>query len=105
MGDALETIADDLSELLDEDVREVIASVDAAADAFTILAQDGDRMLRRNEDAIESFTHQGLAQLGYMVVEMRQLIATLDRVAQRIESDPSGFLFGGSAAAEIEVPD
>ncbi len=105
MGEALATISVNLSELLDDDIREVIASVDAAADAFTILAMDGDRILRRNEDAIESFTHQGLSQLGYMVVEMRQLISTLDRVAQRIESDPSGFLFGGSTAAEIDVPD
>ncbi len=105
MGDALEAISGNLNELLDDDIREVIASVDAAADAFTILALDGDRVLRQNEDAIESFTHQGLSQLGYMVVEMRQLISTLDRVAQRIESDPSGFLFGGSSAVEIDVPE
>jgi len=103
-GDALVSMSDNIDELIDSDVREVLASVDEAADAFTILAQDGDRILRQNEDAVEAFTHQGLAQLGYMVVEARQLISTLDRVAQRFESDPSGFLFGGgTTTAEVEV--
>lgn len=105
-GDALVSMSDTINTLVDEDVREVLASVDEAADAFTVLAQDSDRILRQNEAAVEAFTHQGLAQMGYMVVEARQLIQTLDRVAQRFESDPSGFLFGGgSTTAEVEVPE
>jgi len=88
------------------DFHDAVLAITEAADAYTILAQDADRFLRRNEDAVESFTHQGLAQLGYMVVEARQLISTLDRVAQRFESDPSGFLFGGGATtAEVDLPE
>jgi len=105
MADDIASIASTASELLDSDVREAINSVDAAADAFALLATDADLLLRRNEDAISSFTHQGLSQLAYLVVESRQLISTLDRVAQRLESDPSGFLFGGGqTTVEVNVP-
>lgn len=105
MADDVASIASTANELLNEDVREAIGSIDAAADAFALLATDADNVLRQNEDAISSFTHQGLSQIGYLVVEARQLISTLDRVAQRLESDPSGFLFGGGATtAEISVP-
>ncbi len=106
MADDVGSIAATTDELLNEDVRETIASIDLAANAFANLADDADRILRRNEDAVESFTHQGLAQLGYMVTESRSLIATLDRVAQRFESDPSGFLFGGGqTTGEVEIPE
>ena len=98
-------IASTANELLNEDLREAIGSVDNAADAFALLATDADNMLRQNEDAIFTFTHQGLSQIGFLVVEARQLISTLDRVGQRLESDPSGFLFGGGATtAEVDVP-
>ncbi len=106
MADDVASIASTANDLLNEDVAEAIGSINEAAEAFTVLANDADNMLRRNEDAVFSFTHQGLAQLGYLVVESRQLITTLDRVAQRFESDPSGFLFGGGeTTAEISVPD
>lgn len=106
MSEDVASIADTADELLDEDVRETIASVNETAQAFTLLATDADRILRRNEAAIESFTNQGLSQLGYMVTESRSLIATLDRVAQHFESDPGGFLFGGGQTTnEVNVPD
>ena len=105
-SETLVSVSESIDQLLDDDVRRAIASVTEAADSYTILAQDADRFLRRNEDAVEAFTSQGLAQMGYMVVEARQLISTLDRVAQRFESDPSGFLFGGGqTTAEVSVPD
>ncbi len=110
--ESLSLFADSLGQTSDQivsmsdDISDAIASITDAADSYTILAQDADRFLRRNEDAVEAFTHQGLAQFGYLVVEARQLISTLDRVAQRFESDPSGFLFGGgTTTAEVDLPE
>jgi phospholipid/cholesterol/gamma-HCH transport system substrate-binding protein len=110
--DSLSAFADSLGQTSDtlvamsDDFHEAVLSINEAAESYTILAQDADRFLRRNEDSVEAFTQQGLAQFGYMIVEARQLISTLDRVAQRFESDPSGFLFGGgTTTAEVDVPD
>ncbi len=109
---SLAAFADSLGETSDtlvamsDDFHTAIISITDAADSYAILAQDADRFLRRNEDSVEAFTQQGLAQFGYMIVESRQLISTLDRVATRFESDPSGFLFGGgTTTAEVDVPE
>ena len=73
------------------------------AEAYEILADDVSRLIRSNEDAVNTFTGQGLAQFAFFLTEARQLVASLERVAQRLESDAPGFLFGASTATEVEA--
>ncbi|SLN37586.1 MlaD family protein [Oceanibacterium hippocampi] len=53
-----------------------------------------DAMLAENREPIHDFTSDGLSEFTRFVEEARQLVASLERVSERIESDPARFLFG-----------
>lgn len=69
----------------------------------TGLTRDINGIVRDNKDAIDNFGDRGLREFASFVVEARQLVTTLDRVAQRLESDPARFFLGNSAS-EYEAP-
>ncbi len=94
----LDKLAGTANDLLDEDARVFIAEASQAARNISTLAEDIDNVVVENEEAISDFSKQGLAQLGRLVTEARQLVSTLDRVATRLESDPAAFFFGNQAA-------
>ncbi len=98
----LRSLSNRLNTLLAEEGAAAIANLGEAAKSFGVLAQDSSRLVRDNEDAINTFTSQGLAQMGHFLAEARQLVANLDRIARRIEQNPSEFLFGGSKPIEVE---
>lgn len=52
-------------------------------------------LIAENRKPIRDFSGEGLYDLSRMLVEMRSLVASLSRIAERLESDPSLFLFGG----------
>jgi len=85
------------------DGKKMTDQITAAAKSISDAADLGDQVLAENRAAINNFTTQGLAQLGTFVVEARQLVQTLDRIAQHVESDPAGFVLGGSRGQEIPV--
>jgi len=89
--------------VLESDVVKTLDSVAFAASSIGVLAEDGSRLIQSNEEAVEAFTSQGLAQFALLIAEFRILVSTLDRVAQRLESDPSSFIFGGAPPAEVET--
>ncbi|MBT4428856.1 MAG: MCE family protein, partial [Rhodospirillaceae bacterium] len=43
---------------------------------------------------ISDFTGEGLYDFSSLISEMRTLVASLSRIANDLESDPSGYLFG-----------
>ena len=98
LTEQLDTLAKTANDILDEDARVLISEASQAARNFSTLAENLDDVVVENEDAIADFSQQGLAQLGRLVTEARQLVSTLDRVATRIESDPAAFFFGNQAA-------
>jgi phospholipid/cholesterol/gamma-HCH transport system substrate-binding protein len=96
---------------MSEELRKASARLDGllakeapeALRSFSEMARDGSRLIERNEDAVSAFTERGLAQFGTFITEARRLLVSLERVAARLESDPSGFFFGRARAAEIEA--
>ena len=64
----------------------------------TGLTRDINGIVRDNKGAIDNFGDRGLREFASFVVEARQLVTTLDRVAQRLESDPARFFLGNSAS-------
>lgn len=85
------------------DGKQMVAQITAAAKSITEAANLGDEVLSENRASINNFTSQGLSQLATFVVEARQLVATLDRIARHVESDPAGFVLGGARGQEIPV--
>ena len=94
----LNAVAENANTLVDEDARVLIAEASQAARNISEVAASIDNIVEDNADAINDFSHQGLAQLGRFVSEARALVQTLDRVATKIDSDPAAFFFGNQAA-------
>ena len=55
-------------------------------------------IVSRNQDAVNSFGDRGLREFTVFISEARQLVTTLDRIAQRMESDPARFFLGAPAS-------
>lgn len=64
----------------------------------TGLTRELGGIVKDNKMAINNFGDRGLREFATFVVEARQLVTTLDRVAQRLESDPARFFLGNSAS-------
>lgn len=103
-GDLRETAAR-ANVLIDEDLAEVLAEFDRAAEGYTEVAQSANRILVENEDEIASFTQDGLGQFGLLVTEARDLVRSLDRVATRLENNPQAFVAGSGGAEEYDPED
>ncbi|HUN49832.1 MAG TPA: MlaD family protein [Candidatus Sulfotelmatobacter sp.] len=56
-----------------------------------------NNLVSSNSDAIHEFANDGLPQMVRLIAEARQLVASLTRVSDRIENDPTQFLFGDKA--------
>ncbi len=94
-------LAQDIEALLDER-GDILEQIGGAAESFDVLARDVSRILRENEEEINAFASQGLAQAALFVSDARRLVVRLERFTRRLEADPSGFLFGGSTPVEVK---
>ncbi len=65
-------------------------------------AGNADAMLGENRAAINSFTNDGLAQLGPTLAELRSLIRDLRRMTDRLDSGAGRYLTGRGAPKEYE---
>ncbi len=65
-------------------------------------AGNADAMLGENRAAINSFTNDGLAQLGPTLAELRSLIRDLRRMTDRLDSGAGRYLTGRGAPKEFE---
>ncbi len=57
-----------------------------------------DGVLNQAQPQIEQFTGQTLVQAGYLVGELRQLTATLQKLAWQLEREPNSLIFGRAAS-------
>ncbi len=64
----------------------------------TSMTRELNGIIKENKPAINNFGDRGLSEFASFVVEARQLVTTLDRVAQRLESDPARFFLGNTAS-------
>ena len=60
-------------------------------------------MVGASRPGIEQFSRQTLADTGLLVTELRQLTATLNRVAQQVERQPNVLVLGRSAQTKLSL--
>ncbi len=77
-----------------KEIPPTIEEVKAAAAAGKAMATQIDEMIAENRGPIRDFSAVGLYDLTQLVQDMRTLVSTLNRVSERLEADPSRFLFG-----------
>jgi phospholipid/cholesterol/gamma-HCH transport system substrate-binding protein len=82
--------------LLDEDVRALFIEARRTSKAATRLTDEAGSLVAENRRPLNEFATEGLNDFTGLVREMRELVAALTRVSEKIESDPARFFFGDS---------
>jgi phospholipid/cholesterol/gamma-HCH transport system substrate-binding protein len=77
-------------------------SIKEAADEFRQVASGINTVIDENRAPLREFTGNGLAQVGGLVSQLRDLSVTLTRVADHLDRDPQRYLFGSGVAGGID---
>lgn len=83
----LDQLARSVNVIVNKDVK-------TAAQSFSNAMKSVDSTMKSVEPGLKRFSGQGLTDARLLVAEMRNLVQTLTRVSQKIESDPRRFFFG-----------
>jgi phospholipid/cholesterol/gamma-HCH transport system substrate-binding protein len=87
------------------DAPALVHEIRGASKSVAELSNLAQAVVAENRGDIRTFSNRGLAQVDSFVAQARQLAASLDRIAARIESDPPGYILGGRAQGrEVSVP-
>lgn len=88
--------------LVDGDVKAMVVEFRALATRSQILVGELDGMVKENRPGIAQFTGSTLPELSRLIVDLRQLSRSLNRVAEKFETSPANALLGGSKVPEYE---
>lgn len=104
--DATLKSADSIAAKLDQgvvnDLPALIEKVNAALVQYEALGKNANSLIESNNDAINNFSQQGLAQVGPAIVELRTLLKQLSRVAAELEQKPNALITGKNNAEEFK---
>lgn len=91
--------ATELRELFGEgDARNMFVALADTAKKLDRLADHMDALVQENRPALRDFGQNGLNQLSQLVIDSRALVASLNSIADQLQRDPPGFLFGDRRA-------
>jgi len=79
---------------LQGNMQHTTQDISKAAQNFAEAANHLTAMLDENREPLKQFTGSTLYQTTALVTDMRQLVASMTRIAQQIERDPARFLLG-----------
>jgi phospholipid/cholesterol/gamma-HCH transport system substrate-binding protein len=79
------------------DIPNLIADMRGTARSFGALSDELNGVMRENRGTVTDFLGEGLYEFTRLISEMRLMVGTLTRLADRLESDPARFLFGDSS--------
>ncbi|HKA99296.1 MAG TPA: MlaD family protein [Methyloceanibacter sp.] len=83
-----------------EDIGQAISDVQQGAQAFKSLSTKLEVSLGDNVDGLTRQARESLQEFGNFMREGRRAAATLNRILEKLEADPRGFLLGGSQVPE-----
>lgn len=87
----IDALAKNANTLIAGDAKATLSDVRGVAGDLRQIMADARQPLR-------DFARSGLPELLLLISDTRQMIGTVDRAAQRLESNPSSFLFGDKAS-------
>lgn len=101
MSDSIDQLALAGRDLVKTDARKVMADASKAMEDARAAASEGRKALTElgqifaeNRPQIRQFVKNSLPETFFLISDTRQLIATFDRFAQRLERSPNSLLFG-----------
>ena len=80
----------------------LMAKLDTTVAKLDSAAGNADALIAENRPALQSFTNDGLAQLGPTLAELRTLIRDLRRVTDSLDGGPARYILGRDAPKEFE---
>jgi phospholipid/cholesterol/gamma-HCH transport system substrate-binding protein len=89
-SDKFESIATNLDKIVAGDAKATLADIRGVAGDIRVIMNEARGPLR-------DFARQGLPELLLAIGDARQMIGSIDRAAQRLESSPSSLIFGDKA--------
>ena len=89
-SDKFESIASNVDKLVAGDAKATLADVRG-------VAADIRQVMNEARVPLRDFARAGLPELLLAISDARQMIASIDRAAQRLESSPSSLIFGDKA--------
>lgn len=92
----------DVDRELVQKLPQLIAKLDSTLDRLDNAAGNADKLLSENRGAINSFTQDGLSQLGPTMEELRGLVRDLRKISSRLEDNPAGYVLGRQKPKEFE---
>lgn len=93
---------DNLDQGLVQELPALVAKLDRTLTQLESASKSAEAILSDNRDAFADFSQDGLAQVGPTLRQLRSLIRELDDLAERVESNPAGFLLGREHPEEFE---
>jgi len=99
----LERAADRFDLLVDNEGRAAVAEFRATLVNSNIAIDQLDKALIQAQPGISQFSDATVPELNRLLVDMRQLMQSLNRVAEHIESNPAALLTGNQAP-EYDAP-
>lgn len=81
---------------------QLIAKLDSTLSRMDSAANNADKLIGENRGAINSFTQDGLSQLGPTMEELRALVRDLRKISARFEDNPAGYVLGREKPKEFE---
>ncbi|RMD64970.1 MAG: MCE family protein [Alphaproteobacteria bacterium] len=76
------------------EARGLIAELRKTARNFSAMSRELEQMITENREPIRDFTAVGLSELTVLLIQMKDLVTTLNRITTEIERDPARFFFG-----------
>jgi phospholipid/cholesterol/gamma-HCH transport system substrate-binding protein len=81
-------------DILGRGMQALMGDLRETSQSLTRTSNEIGSLLAESREPIRDFTSEGLYDLSRLVSEMRDLVASLTRVGEQLESDAPGFLFG-----------
>ena len=85
-----------------QELPKIVAKLDRTLGELEKTSQTANAMLLENRDAISDFSNDGLGQVGPTMRQLRGLIRELDDLADKVETNPAGFILGREQPEEFE---
>lgn len=90
------TMNEDMPYLL-ERIQQSAIAVETVAEEMARTGRTLETVVRESRPDIQQFTRETLGETGQLVIELRQLTSTLQRMARQIEREPDSLIYGRSS--------
>ncbi len=99
----IEQLAATSNRMLDGEGRELLLAARASLDSARRFTDSAQGVVADNSEAINSFTSQGMAQMGPAIADLRLALRNLQRLSEQLDSDPSVLLRGPERIKEYDA--